>query len=210
LARPPVQAVGSVVLVHGAGTGPWVFDGWADTFARAKAVDLQDGLDPANASMADYAARIVDGARRLPPPVALVGWSMGGLVVLEAVAKVRPAAVVLLEASPPAEVQGLHPAITPASGAFDPEEVYPFPPGIRSRPESKLARTERHRGISAPSLPCRSLVVYGHEFPEDRGRRLAALYGSEELEFPDLDHFGLVLDRRVREAVARFLLPPGA
>jgi hypothetical protein len=51
-----------------------------------------------------------------------------------------------------------------------------------------------------------ALVVYGHEFPEERGRALAALYGAEELSFPDLDHWGLVLDARVRQAIARWLV----
>jgi hypothetical protein len=55
-------------------------------------------------------------------------------------------------------------------------------------------------------LPCPSLVVFGRDFAEDRGRQLAVLYGSEQLSFPDVDHWGLVLDRRVREAIAGRLL----
>src|SRR5919199_366260 len=70
---------------------------------------------------------------------------------------------------------------------------------LRTRPESLLARGERKRGVSVPSLPCPALVVYGDEFPEERGRRLAAHYGAEELAFPGLDHWGLVLDERVRD-----------
>jgi hypothetical protein len=45
-------------------------------------------------------------------------------------------------------------------------------------------------------------VVYGQEFPEDSGRAIAALYGSETLAFPELTHWGLVLDRRIPEALA--------
>ena len=91
-------------------------------------------------------------------------------------------------------------------GTFDPEAVYgSFPPGIPSRPESSLARLERQAGISVPSLPCPSLVVSGSEFPVDRGSRVAAFYGSDELRFPTLDHWGLVLDRRVRAAIAAHL-----
>jgi hypothetical protein len=45
-----------------------------------------------------------------------------------------------------------------------------FPSDMRARPESLFARAERKRGISVPSLPCPSLVIYGDEFP--RGARL--------------------------------------
>jgi hypothetical protein len=89
---------------------------------------------------------------------------------------------------------------------FDPEVVYgSFPPGVRVRPESSLARAERKRGISVKTLPCPSLVVYGREFCDERGPPVARRYGSEEAYFPDLDHWGLVRDRRVRGAIAGFL-----
>jgi hypothetical protein len=131
---------------------------------------------------------------------------MGGLVALHAAADVRPRTVVLLEPSPPAEVQGLHPGVEPAEGTFDPEVEYGrFPPGVRARPESLFARAERKRGISVPSLPCPSLVVYGRDFPEDRGHAIAALYGSQELEFPELHHFDLVLHPRVRREISGVL-----
>ena len=109
----------------------------------------------------------------------------------------------LLEASPPAEVQGFDEATPVRPGTFDPEETYgPFPPGLRARPESSLARAERKRGISVPALPCPALVVSGDSFPEERGRALAGRYGAEELRFPGLDHWDLVLDGRVREVLA--------
>jgi hypothetical protein len=136
---------------------------------------------------------------------------MGGLVVLEAAQVTRPSAVVLLEASPPAEVQGF--ADTPlADGTFDPEEVYgAFPTGLPARPESLRARAERRRGISAPELPCRSLVVHGDDFPDDRGRDLAAFYGSDLRAFPGFDHWDLVLSPEVPAAVAEWLgLSPSA
>jgi hypothetical protein len=131
---------------------------------------------------------------------------MGGLVALLAAPRVEAAALVLLEASPPAEVQGTDEGVRPAPGTFDPEAAYgPFPPGIRARPESSLARAERRRGISVPALPCPALVVYGDEFPDDRGRALAGAYGAEELHLPGLDHWGLVRDPRAAAAVAAWL-----
>jgi pimeloyl-ACP methyl ester carboxylesterase len=186
-----------------------VFDGWADAFPGVvvEAVDLQAGLDAARASMHDYANAVATAATQLPRPVALLGWSLGGLAVLMAAARVGPEWVVLVESSAPAEVQGTNAAVELADGTFDPEEVYgPFPPGVQARPESLRARAERKRGVSIPSLSCRSLVVFGRDFPDERGRQLAAVYGSAELSFPDLDHWGLVLDPRVPEAVAASLL----
>jgi pimeloyl-ACP methyl ester carboxylesterase len=198
------------VLVHGAGSGPYVFDGWRSSFPGVDlvAVDLHEGLDVGHASHADYAERV---ARAASGPVALCGWSMGGLVVLQAAAHVRPTAVVLLEASPPGEVQGFN-GTALEDGTFDPEEVYgAFPPGMSARPESLRARAERKRGISVPSLPCPSLVVHGDDFPDDRGRELASFYGSDLRAFPGFDHWDLVLRPEVPAAVAEWLgLSPSA
>jgi pimeloyl-ACP methyl ester carboxylesterase len=156
--------------------------------------------------MTDYAERVLAAARALPQPVSLCGWSMGGLVVLQAAALARPHSVILIEASPPGEVQGFNGDVAMSLGMFDPEAVYGrFPAGLEARPESSLARSERKRGISVPSLPCPSLVIYGDAFRDERGKPIASLYCSEERDVPGLDHWDLVHDRRVREAIADFL-----
>jgi pimeloyl-ACP methyl ester carboxylesterase len=198
----------SLLLVHGAGSGPWVYDDWLSSFPSLviDAVDLQQGLDVEQASMSDYAARVVARAGSLPSPVALCGWSMGGLVVLQASQSLDAQSIVLLESSPPGEVQGFDPTVPLITGVFDPEAEYGrFPDGVAARPESLLARSERKRGISVPSLPCRSLVVAGAAFPHERGRALADFYGSQLVELPLLSHFDLVLDGAPRRAVAHFL-----
>jgi pimeloyl-ACP methyl ester carboxylesterase len=203
-------AAASLLLVHGAGSGPWIYDEWPASFPdlHVFAVDLQEGLDVARATMADYAARAARAAQNLPGPVALCGWSMGGLVVLQAATRVLPRSVILIEASPPAEIQGVQPIAELPEGTFDPQSVYgPFPPGVPARPESTLARAERKRGISVPGLPCASLVIYGKEFADDRCRRIARLYGSDQCQFRDLKHWDLVRDNRVRAAIVRFLRP---
>src|SRR5258708_71121 len=131
---------------------------------------------------------------------------MGGLVALQAAAEAQPHSVILLEASAPAEAQGFNASVELVEGTFDPEAEYgQFPPGVPSRPESLLARSEPKRGIAVPSLPCPSLVVYAADFPEERGTALAALYGSDELAFPNLGHFDLVLDPQVRQGIAQYL-----
>ena len=188
-------------MAHGAGSGPWVFDGWPNAFPGmdVAAVDLQAGLNLAEASMTNYAAVVARATEWLPRPVAICGWSSGGLAAMMAARQAEADLLVLLEASPPGEVQGFDESVPVEPGTFDPEETYgAFPPGMRARPESSLARAERKRGISVPALPCPALVVYGDEFAQERGRRLASYYGAEELAFPGLDHWGLVLDEQVR------------
>ena len=200
--------VRSVLLVHGAGSGPEVFAGWAEALAglETEPVDLHAGLNVAEAAMSNYASVVARGADLLPRPVAICGWSMGGLAAMLAARQAGAARLVLLEASPPGEVQGFDGGVPLEPGTFDPQDVYGrFPPGIRPRPESRLARSERKRGVSVPSLPCPTLVVYGDEFGEARGRALARVYSSEEVFVPGIDHWGLVGDRRVAAAVAAWL-----
>jgi pimeloyl-ACP methyl ester carboxylesterase len=183
-----------------------VFDGWAGAFPGldVEAVDLMAGLNVAEASMSNYAAAVVRAAERLPRPVALCGWSSGGLAAMMAARQAEADFLVLLESSPPGEVQGFDESVELRAGTFDPEETYgAFPPGMRARPESLLARAERKRGVSVPELPCPALVVYGDEFPEERGCALAAHYGAEELAFPGLDHWDIVLDTHVPETLGR-------
>jgi pimeloyl-ACP methyl ester carboxylesterase len=197
-----------MLLLHGAGSGPWVFDGWAEAFADVEVdvPDLQAGLNVAEAAMSNYVAVAARAAERLRSPLALCGWSMGGLVAMLLAERAGAERIVLLEPSPPAEVQGMDERIRPEPGAFDPEEVYgSFPPGVPSRPESRLARAERKRGIPVPSLPCPGLVVYGDEFSDERGRQVARVYGTEELHITGLDHWDLVRDPRVRVGVAAWL-----
>jgi pimeloyl-ACP methyl ester carboxylesterase len=198
----------SVVLVHGAGSGPGIFDAWREDLAGLDvlAVDLQAGLNVGEAAMSNYASAVARAVDGLPRPVALCGWSMGGLAALLAARQAGAAWLVVLEPSPPGEVQGFDPGLPLETGTFDPEEAYgPFPPGVPARPESRLARSERKRGVSVDTIPCPALVVYGDEFADERGRDVARLYGAEERFFPGLDHWGLVRDGRVPAAVAAWL-----
>ena len=157
--------------------------------------------------MGDYAAVVRRACAAARPPVALCGWSMGGLVAMTAADAAGVEALVVLEPSAPSEIQG--PSGVPVTtGTFDPEEVYgPFPPGMRARRESQRARADRKRGISVPQLPRRSLVVYGDDFAEERGRAIARFFGTAEAHFPGVGHWGLVLDPRVRARVFEFLVP---
>jgi pimeloyl-ACP methyl ester carboxylesterase len=203
---PPLRNVRSLLLAHGAGSGPWVFEGWAAAFPdlEVETVDLMAGLNVAEASMSNYAAVIVRATEWLPRPVALCGWSSGGLAAMMAARQAEADFLILLEASAPGEVQGFDTSVPLRPGTFDPEETYgAFPLGMRARPESLLARAERKHGISVPELPCPALVVYGDDFAAERGHALASHYGAEERAFPGLGHWDLVLDERVRSYLSR-------
>jgi hypothetical protein len=182
------------------------YDDWAAAFPMITvvAIDLQHDLDVSRVSHPDYAESTVRAAEAMPQPASLCGWSMGGLVVLQAAERVRPHSVTLLEPSPPAEVQGVNAQTGVTEGSFDPEAVYGrFPRGMRARPESSRARNERKRGISVPSLLCPALVVYGDAFRDERGKPVARVYQADELDFPGFDHCDPVRDKRVSASIAR-------
>ena len=82
--------------------------------------------------MSNYAAAVVRAADLLPRPVALCGWSMGGLAAMIAARQAGAERLVLLEPSPPAEAQGFDDSVPLQTGTFDPEEAYGrFPAGMR-------------------------------------------------------------------------------
>jgi len=198
----------SFILVHGAGSGPWVYDGWSNNFQNiaVRAIDLQENLNIAAASMNDYADRIVTTINSARQPAAIVGWSMCGLVAMLAAQHVKLHSLVLIEPSPPAEIQRFDERVHSSLGTFDPETVYgAFPPTIRSRPESSLARSQRKMGVSAPSLPARTLVIYGDEFRVGRGEAIVHFYKADAKYFPGKSHWDLLLDPSVRAAISTFL-----
>lgn len=190
----------STLLVHGSGTDPSVFDDWLPLLPGAICVDLQAGLDVAHAGVEDYANAVVRAAEGLTRPLTVIAWSLGGLVALLAADRVRPERLVLLEASPPLEVQGLRPEIEPVPGTFEPREG---PPGVLRRPESSLAMGQRDRGVSVPSLPSgtRTLVVFGDEFRHDRGPVIAVQYGAEQLDAGAATHWDMVRDPALRSRI---------
>jgi hypothetical protein len=199
----------SLVLVHGSGSGPWVFEGWERSFPEltVTAVDLQAGLDVAHATLRDYAVSIVRAVTAADRRVAVCAWSLGGLAAMFAAGEARPDALILLEPSPPLEVQGLR-DIVPRPGTFDPLAAgAPFPAGMAARPESSLATGERERGVSVPSLPpgTRTLVVAGDAFRDERGPRFAERYGGVFLDAGTAEHWDLVRDPAIRALIAAWL-----
>lgn len=198
----------SLLLIHGVCTGPSVFCDWLRSFGTLVvcAVDLQEGLDVAEATMSDYSRQVVRVAHSLPAPVVICGWSVGALVALQAADEASAAGVIMLDPSLPGEVRGFHPDISIRRGLFESQHEYePFPPDIHTRPDSLVARSERQRGIPAPSINCPSLVMASGGFSPENSQRVADLYNAPFKLFPDLDHFTLVQDPRPRRSVAEFI-----
>ena len=208
---PKSSGTRRIVLAHGATSGPWVFDGWAALWPDddVRIPDLHAGLDVAHATMSDYADRVLAEVGDKPVPdqqLVLCGWSMGGLVAMMAALRCKPSALVVIEPSAPSQIDGGDPNWPVEPGTYDAEFAYgPSWPGMLHRPESLLARGERKRGISVPTLPCPMLVVAGHDYLETRGRQVAEHYGAEFMEFPTLGHFQLVVEPRVRVAIAEWV-----
>ena len=129
------------LLVHGAGEEPSVWEGWDGI-----AIDLQAGLNVAEASMLNYEAAVACDAGLVEPPLCLVGRGMGALAVLLAAHRVLPAAIALMEPWPPER-----------------------PSPQATRPESQLVLEESRRGIEVPR-PGTPLLVVGNPAAAERLR----------------------------------------
>ena len=146
-----------LILVHGATSGPWVFDQWAGAFPGYDvcAPDLQEGLDVGQARMSDYVDRVLVTAADRPSVVC--GWSMGGLVALMAAQRSRFEAVVVLEPSLPLELSGGDGLRALRSGTYDAESAYgPLPP-VRVAAQSPCAPWMSGSGASRShrsAAPC--------------------------------------------------------
>lgn len=102
----------TVVMIHGAFCGAWVFDAWRALFAaqsyRVETPTLRHhdcGKDPPESlgttSLLDYAADLEELISSLRQPPILLGHSMGGLLAQLLAARHPVCALVLLAPSPP-------------------------------------------------------------------------------------------------------------
>lgn len=115
MAQPP-----SLILVHGAATGAWVWDAWRRHLGalgwEVNVLDLRGHgrslpIDLATVTMEDYLGDLesvtgqIEAARGAHPIVC--GWSMGGMLAMMYATKHNATpALILLEPSPPVEISG--------------------------------------------------------------------------------------------------------
>lgn len=114
LRRRAADPVGTVVLLHGIGLGPWFWDPWAPRFAEARldtvALTLP-GHEPGarDIGFADAVAQVESALDAIGGPVTLVGHSLGGLVAQVVAARREVRALALVCGLPPGNLRFLPP-----------------------------------------------------------------------------------------------------
>ena len=206
------------VCVHGAGGGAWEWNIWSRVL-RAHAIsvvarELQPGADGlALTRFADYRAQLLDWCRagENARPLVLIGASLGGLLALAVAAEVRAAALVLVNALPPAGVvsrlpAAVQPPIVPwgrsrslqgtlraMPDADDAAVMHAF---RRWRDESGAVLGEAQAGVPVEWPRCPTLVLASgrdDDVPVFASRALAVRLGADFECLPDASHVGPLL-----------------
>jgi pimeloyl-ACP methyl ester carboxylesterase len=225
-----------LLFVHGLGHGAWCWEHWLDAAADAghpaAAVSLRghggSGGRLRTALLSQYVDDVVEAAATLPRPPVLIGHSMGGLVVQQALTRYAAAAAVLVAPVPahPAvaslmAIARRHPtdALRIVAGGSLPLRpdylVHELDPvtarsvSDRCGGESALVQYQllMHRPAGAPlgAPPVLVLATPDDRLVPIRGvRATAARYGAEVREFPGMGH-DLMLDARWREPLDAML-----
>lgn len=217
------------VCVHGAGGGAWEWNIWSRVL-RASGIDvvardLEAGADGLAATrFADYRAQVVGwcgDAGRDDSQLVLIGASLGGLLALAVAAEVRAAALVLVNALPPAGVvarlpeveqpavvpwgsrRSLHGTLRATPDADDAAALYAF---RRWRDESGQAIAEARAGITIEWPRCPALVIAGgrdDDIPPFASRALAVRLGADFECVPGASHVGPLLGAQASAVAAR-------
>jgi pimeloyl-ACP methyl ester carboxylesterase len=222
LAATLALAPPTVVLVHGAGGGGWEWDKWRTPFERGGWRVVAPDLQPTEAGLEgttfrDYVRQVERWAPK-EGDVVLVGASMGGILALKAAEKIRPKAIVLVNAVPPDQSSGKsYPAVVRwANGPLkDSEDSMPDsdPETIRFawkrwRDESGPVLNEIVRGVAVERPLCPVLVVIGDrdlDIPPASQRQAAERFGADVIEYRGMSHVGPLLGVRAPEVAATVL-----
>jgi pimeloyl-ACP methyl ester carboxylesterase len=236
--RQPAGDTGQLPLlfVHGLGHGAWCWENWlgaaADAGHPAYAVSLRGHAGSSGrlrtARLSQYVDDVVAAAESLSRPPVLIGHSMGGLVVLQTIARYAVPAAALVAPVP------AHPAVSAlmaiarqhpldalrivGGGSLPLRAEYLFE---QLSAEEARPHTDRCHGESAVAQyqlllhrpPRRALgnpPLLVQATPDDAliplraVRATAARYGATLQEFPGIGH-DLMLDTRWREPFDAFL-----
>lgn len=212
------------VMIHGAGGGGWEYKFWQEVFEQkgweVRAPDMMPsdkGL--AKTTLDDYITQTVAAAGSARP-VALIGASMGGGLVLKAAEKVKPDAIVLVNGTAPRavldeprSVESIPEVIKWANGPLkDTEDAMPDSDRETVLWAHKLWRDESgtvvralREGVDAKKPACPALVVISlndTDVKPELSRRVAAWAGADSIEYAQMSHVGPLLSTRAREVAA--------
>jgi pimeloyl-ACP methyl ester carboxylesterase len=199
----------SLLLIHGAANGAWVWDAWRRHLGAlgwsVNVLDLRGHgqslpTDMSAVTMQDYVADVesvasqIAAAQRRQPVIG--GWSMGGLIAMMYAAEhAETPALLLFSPSPPLEVAGkASPEAVRAtpSGPFGPElyGVYPADAAASAGALSDLTREEIERVLersqgAVESGLARRQRKRGISVPAASLRcPVLVIYGEEDRQFP--------------------------
>ena len=217
------------VFVHGAGGGAWEWAIWQRVFTAYGWSVVARDLQPAQSGLAqthlqDYAQQVEDWARAEsnrkqdePRRIVLVGASLGGLLALIAAPRIAPAALVLVNPLPPADIEPQCeprqlPDIVPWGSARSFASTYRAMADAddaarrfafrRWRDESGAVLREASIGVVVEATACPVLVVASEldaDVPVATSRALAAASGASFRLLRGANHLTPLLGRTAGE-----------
>ncbi|MBS7456703.1 alpha/beta hydrolase [Coralloluteibacterium stylophorae] len=212
-----------IVLVHGAGGGPWEWDIWARVLEAAGIRVHRPGLQPAAPGLAatrldDYRQQLAAAIARAGPAPVLVGASLGGRLAAECAE--RAAALVLVNPLLPER-----PAAGPGAAAIrawrgraalagtrralpDADAAAALHAFRRWRDESAAVLEEARATPFPPRPACPCLLVLSEadrDVAPAATRALAADWAVETIALAGASHVGPLLGREAAAVAARVL-----
>lgn len=219
-------ALGTVIMVHGAGGGGWEYRFWAPIFEKAGWRVVARDLVPAPGGLArttvdDYLRQIVAWTPHRHGRLVLVGASMGGPLALAVAHRLKADAVVLVNPVPPFGMarKPSPPVVRWAHGPYkdtvdampDSDEATRRDAWPRWRDESGAVLNRLARGLRPLRPHCPILVVISGrdtDVAPSLSRATARRLRADVSTLPTASHVGPLLGTdapKVAESVLRWL-----